>query len=63
MFWGFFQPKRVSAEGIADVVFTELATISKGEKGQSSYNDASDMRAKIGGVHVKVKQAYDNVYY
>ena len=34
MFWGFFQPERVNAVGIADVILTELATILKGDNGK-----------------------------
>ena len=63
MFSGFFQPKRVNAEGIPNVVLTELAIILKGEKGQRTYDGALVMRARIGGVHVKVEQAYENMYY
>ena len=66
MFWGFFQPERVNAVGIADVILTELATILKGDKGKvvaQTYDGASVMRGRIGGVHVKVMEVYKNAYY
>ena len=65
-FWGFFQPERVNAVGIADVILTELATILKGDKGKvvaQTYDGASVMRGRIGGVHVKVMEVYKNAYY
>ena len=65
-FWGFFQPKRVNAEGIAEVILTELAKILQGNKNKliaQTYDGASVMRGRIGGVHVKVKQVYQNAHY
>ena len=38
-FLGFFQPKRANVKGVADVIFTELATILQGDKENSSYSD------------------------
>ena len=65
-FWGFFQPDRVNADGIANVILTELEKILKGDKKKvvaQTYDGASVMRGRIGGVHVKVKQVYENAHY
>ena len=65
-FWGFFQPDRVNADGIANVILTELEKILKGDKKKvvaQTYDGASVMRGRIGGVHVKVKEVYENAYY
>ena len=32
IFWGFFQLKKVNAEGIAEVILTKLVTIWQGDK-------------------------------
>ena len=65
-FWGFFQPERVNADGIAEVIMRELATIVQGDSSKvvaQTYDGASVMKGRIGGVHVKVKQVYRNAYY
>ena len=65
-FWGFFQPKRVNAEGISEVILNELEKILQGDKKKliaQTYDGASVMRGRIGGVHVKVKEVYENAYY
>ena len=63
---GFFQPKRVNAEGISEVILNELEKILQGDKKKliaQTYDGASVMRGRIGGVHVKVKEVYENAYY
>ena len=65
-FWGFFKPDRVNADGIANVILEELEKILKGDKKKvvaQTYDGASVMRGRIGGVHVKVKQVYENAHY
>ena len=65
-FWGFFKPDRVNADGIANVILEELEKILKEDKKKvvsQTYDGASVMRGRIGGVHVKVKQVYENAHY
>ena len=63
---GFFQPKRVNSEGILEVILNELVKILQGDKKKlvaQTYDGASVMRGRIGAVHVKVKEVYENAYY
>ena len=65
-FWGFFKPKRVNADGISEIILTELAKILQGNTNKviaQTYDGASVMKGRIGGVHVKVKQVYQNAHY
>ena len=65
-FWGFFRPKRANADGISEVILTELAKILQGNKKKiiaQTYDGASVMKGRIGGVHVKVKEVYPNAHY
>ena len=65
-FWGFFKPKRANANGISEIILTELAKILQGNTNKviaQTYDGASVMKGRIGGVHVKVKQVYQNAHY
>ena len=65
-FWGFFKPKRANADGISEVILTELDKILQGNKKKviaQTYDGASVMKGRIGGVHVKVKEVYHNAHY
>ena len=62
---GLFQPIRVNAYGIAEVIMRELGTIVQGDNSKvvaETYDGASVMKRRIGEVHVKVKQVYRNAY-
>ena len=65
-FWGYFRPESIDAEGISKCLLDELQKIFKGNRNKlvaQTYDGASVMSGKTGGVQAKVKEVYPNAHY
>ncbi|XP_076049468.1 zinc finger MYM-type protein 1-like [Oratosquilla oratoria] len=65
-FWGFFTPENQTADGLSKCILDQLNTVLKGNAEKliaQTFDGASVMKGKKGGVQAKIKSVYNNAHF